>query len=488
MSSWQQQDAQEYFSKVMDEVDKETRLAVRSYEKEALLDPHSFEIEKDVCAKDSGPKLQLSETDGPLQNAVSLRNPLEGLIAQRVGCIRCGHSDGLSLIPFNCLTVPLGKDFYYDIRECLDEYTALESIEGVECAKCTLLSSQAKLLSMMEPNYDSDISSQPTTLQALFRARLDDINEALEEDDFSDNTLTKKCKIAAGSKVSTTKSRQAVIARPPQSLILHVNRSLFDEHTGVLAKNYANIKFQKTLDLGSWCLGSKSGVERAEADDILEEWVMDPTQSLLANKPDTSGPQYEIRAVIIHQGRHENGHYICYRKQALPALPTSNDSKAPAIKSPERWWRMSDDDVDVASPEEVFSQGGVFMLFYERIPNGDNLAHGSTPPTATLPAKLDPIKDEDPSTTIRPPSETAEEEKEQQEERAEEEEQSHDIEQSDSDSSTALNRPEPSPSLIVQQKIPPPPASQTGFRNKVENAESREHVASPSSSPMVTAN
>ncbi len=29
-----------------------------------------------------------------------------------------------------------------------------------------------------------------------------------------------------------------------------------------------------------------------------------------------TGPIYELRAVVTHQGRHENGHFICYRKHA----------------------------------------------------------------------------------------------------------------------------------------------------------------------------
>ena len=470
MSSWQQQDAQEYFSKVMDEVDKEVRLAIRSYnKKEALFDSNPSEDKLESCGKNSNPIPQVHEEDTLVQNRALIRNPLEGLIAQRVGCTRCGHSEGLSLIPFNCLTVPLGQNLLYDIRECLDEYTALEAIEGVECAKCTLLSSQARLQSMMEPNYDAQLSSQSSKLQALVRSRLDEIDKALEEDDFSDNTLTKKCKIAPASKISTTKSRQAVIARSPEFLTIHVNRSLFDEHTGILAKNYGMVKFQKTLDLGPWCLGSKFGPEVAEADDdVLEEWVMDPAQSLLSNKSNARGPQYEIRAVVIHQGRHENGHYVCYRKQALPSLSSCNDSKGQAGQPLEKWWRFSDDVVDPASPEEVFGQGGVFMLFYERI-SVEDLIKDSTLGSTILPVKLDAIRDEGPSTNIPPTSQA---------------ELSPKSEQSEGSSSDDREQPE-SPPSSVQQILP---ASQTGFRSNVESAESREHVVSSSSSMMVTAN
>ena len=100
MSSWQQQDAQEYFSKVLDEIDKEVGKVV-----------NTLRASKGFKTEDSTPESSVSSESVP---APMPRNPLEGLIAQRVGCMRCGYSEGLSMIPFNCLTVPLGGAWQYD--------------------------------------------------------------------------------------------------------------------------------------------------------------------------------------------------------------------------------------------------------------------------------------------------------------------------------------------------------------------------------------
>lgn len=343
MSSWQQQDAQEYFSKVLDEIDKEITKAANA-------------------AASSQDGLEPVETDGPLQDVKRargmdvqsrprIRNPLEGLLAQRVGCTRCGYSEGLSMIPFNCLTVPLGKAWAYNISECLDEYTKLEGIEGVQCGKCTLLKTQRLLSIILERTKDApeDDKVRQSTI-----ARLQTITEALEDDDYEDKTLTQKCNIPPKNRMTTTKSRQAVIARPPKSLAVHINRSLFDEMTGELKKNYAEVRFPKILDLGPWCLGS-SGTEK---ETHLEEWLLDPAQSMIAGSEIPSrvrGPIYELRAVVTHYGRHENGHYICYRKH-----PAVNSEKS-------QWWRLSDDDVIKVDEQNVLGQGGVFMLFYDII-------------------------------------------------------------------------------------------------------------------------
>jgi len=104
------------------------------------------------------------------------------------------------------------------------------------------------------------------------------------------------------------------------------------------------------LDVGPWCGGSIDR-EVSENDDRINAWEMNPAKSMLSSPMDTLiNDQYTLQAVIIHYGRHENGHYICYRK-----TPGS-----------EQWWRISDEDVWRVSEDEVKAQGGVFILFYER--------------------------------------------------------------------------------------------------------------------------
>ncbi|KAI9876653.1 MAG: hypothetical protein M1830_006032, partial [Pleopsidium flavum] len=107
-----------------------------------------------------------------------------------------------------------------------------------------------------------------------------------------------------------------------------------------------------------------------------EEWITDPNRSMI---PDDDGSEsqpkpaanYGLRAVITHYGRHENGHYICYRKHpyraAIDALADEKASSGKAGLATERWWRLSDDEVTMVSEQNVLDQGDVFMLFYERL-------------------------------------------------------------------------------------------------------------------------
>lgn len=357
MSSWQQQDAQEYYSKIVDDLEKE---ASKVFGAAAV--KHGLESSE----KKKG---DIQEQMAAPPHSV----PLEGLLAQRVACTRCGFSEGLSMIPFNCLTVPLGSGYEYDLADCLNEYTHIEDIPEVECAKCTLLKAKTELSRMLpQPeseteNADTDAKKTmqlPPALREKIAERLKAVTEALAADDFSDKTLKETCQISKKAHTSSTKTRQAVIGRAPRSLVVHINRSVFDEMTGAQRKNYAAVRYPQVLDLGKWMLGSKVSVDDMEDPKSFAELaITEASESMLSSRTERDQCLYRLKAVVTHYGRHENGHYIAYRQH--PRAIQSEDPQADdSVKLP--WWRLSDEDVSTVSDEDVLQQGGVFMLFYER--------------------------------------------------------------------------------------------------------------------------
>ncbi|ROT34566.1 cysteine proteinase [Sodiomyces alkalinus F11] len=425
MSTWQQQDAQEYYSKLLDEIDREIVKAAQSNNKNSLprlelkaaVTDEPTSVDDTTASQhsdDSGyQSISVSSTTESSAPSVS-HNPLEGLVAQRVACVQCGHCDGLSMIPFNCLTLSLGlNSAEHDLFELLDAYAHIESIEGVECGKCTLLKMRRLLNTLLVRERASGTSRET---MGQHGARMAAVEDALDRDDFEDKTITDKCQIPPNLKVTSTKTKQTVIARPPQSLVIHMNRSAFDENTGYMWKNSAAVRFPLLLDLGPWCLGSAGTFKRVDdqgegegegqgegegkgplpvvvpAHPDREEWLLRPRVSMVAGDRGQSkitGPFYELRAVITHYGRHENGHYVCYRKFPRSSPPKAtkpmeaaksresvrNESEEPGDASDQdsgneaeaetEWWRLSDDTVYKVDEETVLAQGGVFMLFYD---------------------------------------------------------------------------------------------------------------------------
>lgn len=408
MNTMQQQDAQEYFFKLLDLVDKDIEKAAKAGSKLPGLDA---DVAKDDTiasqhSDDSGyQSLAILSKAG--SDLISIRNPLEGLSAQRVACTACGYSEGLSMIPFNCLTLNFDVGVsHYDLFELLDNYVALEAIQSVNCVKCTLL------------DYKQRIEQLVQRLPAAAE-RLEAVERILDEDEFDEKSL-KALKIADSNKISSTKTKQVVVGRPPSSLVMHMNRSVFDPTTFHSYKNMAAVQFPKTLDLGPWCIGSAgnrqapkqtqtsidtSGLRDVEADQ--EQWVTDPRASMVAGDARQSkitGPIYELRAVVTHYGRHENGHYVCYRRhptnmrrgstdlavdneaeqrhqsaigdsaddvqstqegQVIEGITPTADGEQYDEEEDSQWWRLSDETVYQVSEQDVLSQGGVFMLFYD---------------------------------------------------------------------------------------------------------------------------
>lgn len=411
MSTIQQQDAQEYFSKLVDQVDKDVEKSAKAAYRSPGLEA---ELSKDDAAAsqhsdDSGyQSLPILSKAG--SELMTIRNPLEGLSAQRVACTACGYSEGFSMIPFNCLTLNFEVGVSeYDLFELLNNYVQLESISSVDCAKCTLLAYAQKLRQMAK-------------VIPAAAERLGAVEKMLEEDEFDDESI-KSLRINNANKVSSTKTKQVAVGRAPPSLVMHMNRSVFDPTTFRSYKNLAAVRFPKLLDLGPWCIGSggvkklSAGTEKHNAKQMpqnldmaedTEQWVPSATASMVAGgfRPSkVSGPIYELRAVVTHYGRHDNGHYICYRKHPRgdkndgsfaearkEADPPPNlvghelsediaetddsamDEAAPGIEEPtepggqdagSQWWRLSDETVTKVSEQDVLSQGGVFMLFYD---------------------------------------------------------------------------------------------------------------------------
>ncbi|KAJ9629569.1 ubiquitin-specific protease ubp1 [Taxawa tesnikishii (nom. ined.)] len=368
MNSWQQQDAQEYFSKIMDDLDKDAiKTASATPSDPGLKDVAKLEGQLFSKTEDNAESAD-SAMDGTdnktLDSMAKARNPLEGFIAQRVACTQCGFSEGLSMIPFNCLTVPLGRNYEYDIKDCLDESTNLEDITGVECAKCTLLKHKGLLESKAPKESGSantptdNTLSLPPEVRTMFLERLKAVELALDEDDFSDSTLFKKCQIGKNARVSSTKTRQAVVGRAPQSLVIHIQRSLFDEYTGAQMKNGAAVRYPHILDLGPWCLGTEMIVESGVKQ---EDWLMDARRSMVpqSHGKGAAGVHYQLRAVVTHYGRHENGHYVCYRKHPVFTSLSPEDELSREFGSSA--------ESSTSLPAKCVTKGNVFMLFYERI-------------------------------------------------------------------------------------------------------------------------
>ena len=337
MDSWQQQDAQEYFSRVLDAVEKEdlkfykSNINKEGFEALSTDDTSAgMEAARQIADNEATARMEAATQanlhelhKGTIEKEKSRygverfpeRNPLDGMLAQSLKCLTCGFTEGLSLTQFNCITVNLGTaGGRCTLEQLLDEYTEPEDIDGVECTQCTKIA-QTRLKLADEASTARTDSNPEAGAQS--KTGSVSISDRPEEPATSD-PARKKLK-----PVLSTKSKQLTIGRLPRDLVIHLNRSIFDMY-GNQRKNTALLEFPLSLAIfDRWC---------APLDDL-------DGRSIQA--------VYALQCVVTHAGRHDDGHYIAYAKRDKD------------------WYCFNDEVVTKVSEDFVFNRGNAFMLFYE---------------------------------------------------------------------------------------------------------------------------
>lgn len=288
---------------------------------------------------------------------LELITPVDGISAERIGCISCGEVGGIrySVISGLSLNLPYDLSSYsgYKLVDLLKEWMKPEIIDEVNCNRCGLAQTREFLLESIETSTNEKLVSD-------FSKRVNEIDQELAKDHISDEVFERLSTKRMIRK--TRKTKQILLSRPPPLLCIHINRSVFDPRTYMIVKNSKAVAFPSKLDLNPYVAepkdinmdarlafrkqdeGNKSQTQ--EEDEDMDDGEFTPAEPTIA-VPGNPDLVYNLKAVVSHYGTHNYGHYICYRR-----LRGS-------------WWRISDESVYVVTEREVLSSQGTFMLFYE---------------------------------------------------------------------------------------------------------------------------
>ncbi|VVT50866.1 uncharacterized protein SAPINGB_P002906 [Magnusiomyces paraingens] len=379
--SYDQEDAQEYFQQVMNLLERDTKNILH---------------EKDE--DEEGKSKEETNNKHP-----RLLTPFDGETAVRVGCLKCGETEGIRAEVVSSVGLSLEADMREtDLYELLHEYTKFEVIPEVECYRCSLVNMKQSLIDMVsgKPTIAEDGTIQPAKvlpplLKDRIETRIDQITEALKQP-VIDEKKYKEFQ-AKGAKERGDKSKQIMFAQPTARILpIHINRSVFDMRTGYSRKLTVPVTFPVKLDLAPFVVNDvkdprnlnprkpmiptraeadERGVEHEEGEDDDEEEEEEEESAAAhsetkhkkhhhhhhhhhhhgkhkkkaAYKPQSDSLLYNLKAVVVHFGSHNFGHYICFRKCRHNL-----------------WWRISDQTVSQVTEEQALSPQGVFMLFYEQ--------------------------------------------------------------------------------------------------------------------------
>lgn len=154
------------------------------------------------------------------------------------------------------------------------------------------------------------------------------------------------------SKVSRVSSKQAMFAKPPKVLCLHVARSTYLP-TGEIHKNTCQIKFPQLLDLAPYCTNG----------------TLNTTPHLPISTEASSTVKYRLMSSIVHYGSHNFGHFIAYKRRLVAEKCSCNaccDDENLLKHHDSNWFKISDERVDSCTVNEVL-EANPYMLLYELI-------------------------------------------------------------------------------------------------------------------------
>ncbi|KAF9433443.1 hypothetical protein BGZ76_009463 [Entomortierella beljakovae] len=373
------------------------------------------------------------------------------------------------------------QQYSCSLEECLDSFINLDTLTDYQCRKCTVMKASKDLERIIEqgkktsaeiekrrldsdgstsnqsnnmdvktePGNDStrtksenkprnsrrrssaNLSSKPKVKLAEMEGYKKRVDLCLANDiemDLSPLELTPVC--------SKRTTKHSMIAKPPQALCLHLNRSLFTP-SGQMAKNPCRVHFDSKLDFTRFTTsghlntvatrnmsrrgsvvggstfkgvtdsgfssrtgsshgmggGSNSGLAFPRHGGINQMTASTSFNSGFSNtrtmhgfttSPSTTDEHdeisgvaedkviYRLWAVIVHLGSHNSGHFVTYRR--IPSSPESTSfsfintddvDDIDSCESSEKWWRISDEDVQIVDWSLV-KNTEAYMLFFEK--------------------------------------------------------------------------------------------------------------------------
>lgn len=262
---YDQEDAQEFFQTILSELEKNVESIYGKPEKDpkpvkeedlpedAIIGQASLGEIGDVFI----PTAQIDpnsvlNSDQKLFSPFKIVTPLDGITAERIGCLQCGENGGIRYSVFSGLSLNLPSDNIgspIKLSELLDEWAKPEIIEGVDCNRCALCAVVEHLEGQLRTIQEqADVNQK---LVALIENRIKEVKNVLSKPVIDDEDYKKLHTENMVRKAS--KSKQILISRPPPLLSIHINRSVFDPRTYMIRKNNSRVIFKSRLNLSPWC-------------------------------------------------------------------------------------------------------------------------------------------------------------------------------------------------------------------------------------------
>lgn len=304
----------------------------------------------------------------------AMRLPCEGLLAHHMQCVRCRYHFDTQYAPFMTLSMPLPVTAGVSnigvarvapnssLVPCFDAIFGYELVTGVECPGCSVRASLMKsnipppkpptpptsprslatggvegiggdLTIMPSAAEDGAKGAKISSPRSSSKAFLTDLWRCVDEmrplpSERSIESAFKAADVPYLRQKSQV-TRRGIVARWPPLLILHLRRTFWTPE-GQQVKVVGHVRFPLRLAL-----------EAKDAQKVA----------------------YRLVAVIEHSGLSAGtGHYVTYRSIGVDVEKAKNPKHAKHM--PQKWVRVSDEDVKPVEESEVIAADAA-MLYYQ---------------------------------------------------------------------------------------------------------------------------
>ncbi|KAJ2379488.1 ubiquitin-specific protease ubp1, partial [Coemansia sp. RSA 2607] len=221
ISSRNEQDAQELFQLVSSTLQTTRREVSASLFNSEFLSQNS-PIENSIISTASS-STSSSSGSQPF-------NPLQGMAASRISCVKCGYTAAIRHFTFDNLSLTVPRSKTTTIKECLAMYTVIDKLTDFKCRYCTIAASVAQTNNDLARS-KAQLSNLETGTKQAKRLRsviqtLTDQKARLEEA-LATNPEAELKGIQLTDPLPGVSTKQTMIARTPKILVLHLSRSIF---------------------------------------------------------------------------------------------------------------------------------------------------------------------------------------------------------------------------------------------------------------------
>ncbi|KAI5720197.1 hypothetical protein M8J77_003267 [Diaphorina citri] len=278
--------------------------------------------------------LSLNNTNVQSNCASSFR----GRLVSQIRCAVCGHENPLKYDNFDSLSLHLPQRSTlgqtHSLTGLLEDFVDTEIINEFECEMCN-----------KDRLRNSTVSNDLNSVEDSSSENGGNPTPGSLGNQTSQGIPTRPAKVLCDA------VRTLRLGKLPPCLCLHIHRTFYSSHGAYKRQDYVDFPEYLVMDPYTYnAVLREKEVKKKLVTQLNGAFPHDVSLDYRSARPSNV---YRLKAVVVHRGSAEDGHFVTYRRGPIRSL------------SRYRWYFASDADIRESSLAQAL-KSVAYMLFYER--------------------------------------------------------------------------------------------------------------------------